>query len=286
MGDTDPFSKAGAFDRAIRRILRPLVRALISQNVTVTAFYRLVKQTYVEVATEMLGQDGTDSRISVMTGVHRRDVKAFRSLSDTSDQTDQRKASMLSTVVGRWLSSTGYVDADGRPVPIPRNAEAGPSFEALVQSVSRDVRPRTVLDELARQGILTIAEDRVHLLLEGLVAPADMDQRLHFFAHNLGDHVDAAVTNILSDTPPHLERAVFYNALDAEALRDVEAEARAIATDALRRVNAKAAALQTADPTDPEASHRFRFGIFFYSEDETAQTQPAKTEGQEPDDDQ
>ena len=74
----DPFTKSSLFEQAVRAILRPLVRALIAQGVTATAFYRIVKQTYVEVASDAAGRSATDSQVSVMTGVHRRDVKALR----------------------------------------------------------------------------------------------------------------------------------------------------------------------------------------------------------------
>ncbi|WP_299970493.1 DUF6502 family protein [uncultured Roseobacter sp.] len=280
MTDNDPFSQPGRFERAIRKVLRPLVRALIAQNVTVRALYRVVKQSYVEVAEEILGDDATDSRISIMTGVHRRDVREFRTLPDDDTEGQRRKLSTLSTVVGRWMSNADYTDPDGQPIAIPRSAETGPSFDALVQSVSRDIRPRTVLDELARQGIVTTEDDSVHLVLDGLVGPADMDQRLHFFSHNLGDHMSAAVDNILAEDPAHLERAVFYNALTDDALHRIETDVRDVATDALRQINKTAAGLQSEDATDPTATNRFRFGVFFYKE-----TERPKTKGQDPNED-
>ena len=268
MTKPDPFSHSSQFERAVRGILRPLVRALISQNVTATALYRIVKQTYVEVATQMLGEDTTDSRISVMTGVHRRDVNAFRNMPKDDAAVQGRKVSILSTVLGRWLSQADYTDETGAPLVIPKTAKEGPSFEALVQSVSRDIRPRTMLDELERQGILKRDGEKVSLILDGLVGSADMEQRLHFFSHNLGDHMNAAVDNLLSEKPEHLERAVFYNNLDADAVAAVEAEAREIAISALRKINLQAAERQSKDIADPNATHRFRFGVFFYKESE------------------
>lgn len=272
MNETNPFSQSGRFERAVRGILRALVRALIAKNVTVTSLYRVVKQSYVEVAEEMLGEAATDSRISVMTGVHRRDVKEFRGQPSDDAEAQRRKVSTLSTVIGRWMAKADYVDADGEPILIPRSSASGPSFEALVQSVSRDIRPRTVLDELVRQGIVEVDGDDVRLVLSGLVSPADMEQRLHFFSHNLGDHMNAAVDNILTEEPPHLERAVFYNNLDDAALERIETDVRDVATEALRKINTVAAKLQSDDPTDPDATNRFRFGVFLYKENEQAST--------------
>ncbi|MFK7880463.1 DUF6502 family protein [Roseobacter sp.] len=276
----DPFSKSGLFDRSLRRILRPLVRALIAQGVTAPALYNIVKQTYVDVASHQLGDAATDSRINVMTGVHRRDVKEFRNRDPSEDTGVSSKVSILSSVVGRWLSEPTYL-RNGDPAPLMRFGTEPPSFETLVQSVSRDIRPRTVLDELLRQGVVTLGKDHVKLVLDGLVGAADTDQKLHFFAQNLGDHMQASVDNLLSETSPHMERAVYYNSLSAQSITDIEKEARKLGNDTLRKINSLAVRRQSQDVEQGSGAHRFRFGLFFYKEDEDA-----KEQGTMPDDDQ
>lgn len=272
MSNAAPPKNTGLFDKAIRGILRPLVRAMIANGVTAPAFYRIVKQAYVDVACETLGPDATGSRVSVMTGVHRRDVKDMRANQDDSAQTIRRKVSILSTVVGRWLGNDDTTDATGTPLPLQRSGGDGVSFETLVQSISQDVRPRTILDELMRQNAVFVDGDVVHLNVEAFVGPADQDHRVHFFAHNVGDHLNAAVENLLHDTPPHFERAVFYNALSDESVTAIEQDARRLGTEALLSVNKHARALQQQDVDADQGSNRFRFGIFFYREDESGVT--------------
>lgn len=264
MSSDPPSDKASIFLKALRGVLRPLVRALVAQGIGAPAFYRLVKQTYVDVAAETLGQGATDSRISVMTGVHRRDVKDMRATSLTDDADIRRKVSTLTTVVGRWLGGDDTTDDTGQPIPLPRSRAEGVSFEALVQSVSRDIRPRTILDELLRQKIVTRVDDMVHLNLDSLIGPADLDQRMHFFAANLGDHMNAAVENLLEDAPTNLERAVFYNNLTDQSIAKIEAEARLLSNDALMKINKQARALQDADSTLSRNTNSFRFGVFFF----------------------
>ncbi|WP_299740548.1 DUF6502 family protein [uncultured Roseobacter sp.] len=267
MQTPDQTPNSGFLDQALRRILKPLVRALIAKGVTAPALYTLVKQTYVDVAVDELKDDATDSRVTVMTGVHRRDVKEFRNRDPAEDVSARRKISTLSTVIGRWLSDPNY-QAGGEPAVLPRFGDQSPSFEALVQSVSRDIRPRTVLDELLRQEIVSIREDQVRLELEGLVGTSGSDQKLHFFGHNLGDHMQAGVDNLLSDTSPHMERAVFYNSLSAHSVAEIEKAARDLGLEALKQINTLAAARQSEDVKSGTATHRFRFGVFFYQEDE------------------
>lgn len=273
----DPFSSSNFFEQAVRRLMRPLVRALIAQGVTAPALYRIVKQTYVQVAAEELRGEATDSRVSVMTGVHRRDVKEFRASAGDEDTGVGRKVSLLATVIGRWMSGDIYKDNDGVPLALPRTAVEGPSFDGLVQSVSRDVRARTILDELSRQGIVREKDGVIYLTQDGLYGAADIEQKLHFFAHNLGDHMQASVDNLMSDASPHFERAVFYNYLTPESVAEIEGEARRIGMQALQQINALAAARQAEEKARDSATYRFRFGQFFYAEEETGDAQGKTT---------
>lgn len=267
MAEREMFSKSSIFERALRGMLRPLVRALIAQGVTAPAFYRILKRTYVEVAAEELRDAATNSAISVATGVHRRDVKTFRQPLDAESEKDRKSFSKLATVVGRWLSDPNFLDASGDPKPLPRTGAV--SFDRLVEDVSRDVRPRAVLDELVRQEVVRLEDDQVVLDPAALVGSANLDQKLHFFSLNLGDHMNAAVDNLLAEKAPFLERAVFYNLLTKDSVETIEAETRELWIDALRKINATARTRQLQDQDNADATHRFRFGVFFYSKDET-----------------
>lgn len=265
----DNLPKTGqAFEKALKGILRPITRALIANGVTLQSFYRLMKESYVDVAVDVLGEETTDSRISVATGVHRRDVKALRTADDGSGATLRRKVSLMTTVVGRWLSGEDTTDENGNPLPLPRAGQDEPNFETLVQSVNLDVRPKTVLDELIHQKLVSVKDNMVHLSIDALVGPAMLDQQVHFFALNIGDHLNAAVENLLSDDAPHLERAVFYNHLTADSVTEIENYARERSNALLLEVNRKARALQDKDVATGQGSARFRFGVFFYNEEE------------------
>ena len=78
----------------------------------------------------------------------------------------------------------------------------------------------------------------------------------------------AAVDNLLSDPSPFMERAVFYNSLTAVSVDAIEAKAREAGSAVLRQINSDAANLQNEDMNTPTANQRFRFGLFFYREDE------------------
>lgn len=277
-------SRATAFSKAVQWLLRPLVRALIAQGVTALALYQVIKRIYVEVAEEELARAGekpTDSRINVLTGVHRRDIRAFRTRAESGEAEARRKVTIIATVLGRWLGDPATTDAEGRARPLPRSSDGGASFDALVEGVSRDIRPRAVLDELTRQGLVAIDPESglIELRAEAFFGPADLDQRVHFFAANLGDHIAAATENLLADEPRYMERAVFYNRLTSASVDAIESDARRRATALLVDVNRLAHRRQASDLEAPEGTQRFRFGVYFYREDQAREPETGAADG-------
>jgi len=267
--------------------MRPLVRTLIARGITAPAFYKLLKSVYVDVAHEdfRIGDaPPTDSRITLLTGVHRRDVRAI--LSDESDswETRRSKTAMFATVLGQWLARRAYQDEKGNPLPLPRTAPEGPSFEALVSDINTDIRPRTVLDELLRQGLVVESEDGLLAISEmARKGPGSDDDRLVFFAANVGDHIAAATENLTAETPPFFERAVFYNHLSPDAVDKIETSARDLSQEVLEKLNAESQTLRANETSDGGTKERYRLGIYFYRETDEPQLGPAKDEDDEQD---
>lgn len=257
-------------------MLRPLAQLMIARGVTLPALVGAMKEIFVDVAVQRFSLDGrppSDSRISLLTGVHRKDVRAIRAQSRPLSQ--PRGSGLPATVIGRWLARPDLLDDVGRPRPLPR-----PEFDALVASVSKDVRPRTVLDELLRLGLVESAEgDAVRLLTDAFVPARDGEELLGFLQQNLHDHLAAATANILAPpgAPRMLERAVYYNNLRPADVERLEAEARTLALAALRHLNGLAVEMQVAARDSSGPRERFRFGVYFFREasDASEKTQSA-----------
>src|SRR4030095_9904592 len=74
---------ASGLRAALRRLLRPLVRLLIARGIPFPVAAGVLRQPFVAVAGNEVpvpGKAQTDSRITLLTGVHRKDVKRLRSL--------------------------------------------------------------------------------------------------------------------------------------------------------------------------------------------------------------
>ncbi len=256
---------------ALRRILRPLIRLLLSHGIRFQTFCDLVKSTYIQVAEEEFRLDSkaqTDSRISLLTGVHRRDVKRLRSES-LAVSSLSLQASMSAQLLAMWSGRTEYLDSQSVPLPLPRLVSKGGehSFEALVRSVSKDFRARVVLDEWLRQGIATLDEqDNVHLAADAFVSPQGIEEKAFYFGQNIHDHLAATVHNLSGVTPPFLERCVYYDKLTAESVKEYERVAKSAGMRALHTVNRHAIELQKQDTGKSDAVYRTNFGIYNFSE--------------------
>jgi hypothetical protein len=259
-------------------VLRPLVRLLVRHGVTYPVFAAALKRVFLDAARAELNARGmatTDSAVTLLSGVHRRDVRELTrgAKAAPGELPAPRSGLGLATeVVARWLHDPawgGGADAGSAPV-LPRGGERG--FDALVQSLSSDVRPRAVLDELLRLGVVSESDEGVRLAVGGLVPRRGFDEMAWLFAHNLHDHAAAAAAN-LDGERDFLEQAVFVDEIGAASVSALHRTAVAAWREASRRVVAEARSRLDTDAAElpPEARcHRLRFGVYFYSEEPSA----------------
>lgn len=255
---------------AIRRILRPLVRVLVAHGITYPFLADMLKSIFVETAASEFTLEGrrpTDSRLTVLTGVHRKDIR--RLLREPAPEPDTPAGLTLGTqIVARWLGDRAYVDAEGKPRVLPRTPSQGGdhSFAALVELVSKNVRPRSVLDELLRLGIVEVdANDYVHLVTSGFVPGKELDSKAFYFGEAIHDHLSAGAHNLENVGRAFLERSVYYDELSPEAVEALRVEAERLSMDVLKEINKQGMALERDDPPAPEKRMRMRLGVYFFS---------------------
>lgn len=271
---------------AVKRLLRPVVRLLISKGMGLPALTEVLKEVYVDVALREFptqGKKQTDSSISILTGVHRKDVKRLRTKKDRGPQAP-RSVSIGAQLVARWVGSPETTDKKGRPLPLPRQAESagGPSFDALVAGVSTDVRPRAVLDEWLRLGIAHLDKDeRVVLNQLAFVPQKGFEEKAFYLGRNVHDHVAAAAHNLLGEGNPQLERSVHYSGLTSESAKELAAESERVGMEALLEINRLALHLISQDKGKENATRRINFGLYFYKGAATTSSLQIETESED-----
>lgn len=256
---------------ALRRILRPLVRLLVGQGITYPFLADLLKSVYVETAASEFtvgGKLATDSRLTLLTGVHRKDIRRLRR--EPQPESESTPAMTLGTqIVARWLGDTAYHDRNGAPCALPRrrSKDGAVSFASLVEKVSKNVRPRSVLDELARLGVVEIhGDDTVRLVTRGFVPGKEVDAKSFYFGEALHDHLAAGVHNLGGAKPTLLERSVYYDELSPAAVAALQSKSEHLSMQVLQEINRDGMAFEASDPPAPEERMRMRLGVFFYAE--------------------
>ena len=256
-----------ALVKALRHVLRPIVRIMLSKGIGYGYLSDLLKEIFVDVAEKDFALEKkaqTDSRISLITGVHRKDVRRLRA------QTYEPNAAPPAVSLGmRVVSAWGcapFADETGLPLPLPRLPSKGGdiSFDGLVASVSKDIRARALLDEWLRLGVVQLDEtDHVVLDTAAFIPSGSFDDKAFYFGHNLHDHAAAAVENLLAEHSPFIERSVHHGALSATVIAQLQKDAERGSMRLLHTLNRKALEAPTA--ASPEDTQRFTFGIYFYA---------------------
>ena len=208
-----------ALSRTLNRLLIPLARLCLANGITFATADEVLKRAFVQEANALqpgAPEHGKVSRISTATGINRREVTRLTKLEAPERTTKQPLASEIQA---RWMTDHCYRNQNGAPSTLNRLGPA-PSFEALAQTVTRDVHPRSVLDELIRLDLVSYDEklDLVSLIRNDYVPRGDSRQMLAFLGDNVGDHLNAAIANVLHNGSNHLEQAVFADELSAESI--------------------------------------------------------------------
>lgn len=256
---------------AAARVLRPVVRMLIHFGITFPTLSTLLKGVYVDVAERdfaLPDRAMTDSRVSLLTGVHRKDVRSLRGQPEPAREAAATAPSLPAQVLARWLGDAAFHGGDGVPLPLPRTATDGgaePTFEALVAGISKDIRPRALLDELLRAGLVRERADGLLDLAASAHLPhGDMERLAHYYGRNLADHAAAAGHNLAGGTPPYLERAMFHDGLTARSVATLRAEAERQGMEMLIRLNRLATELSDRDAAAAGPKQRFTAGLYAY----------------------
>jgi hypothetical protein len=241
---------------ALDQLLAPFARLMVARGVAFSDLIERLKGHYVEAAQTLSDGKTTDSRLSVMTGLQRRDIARLREF-----RAKPRKPNPLTRLVALWQTDPAYARA-GAPRDLPRNGPA-PSFEHLARMVRQDVHPRTFLDALEAAGTVRVKADSISLIETAYVPLGGSKDQLAYLAENVGDHLSAAIENVLGRTPPLFERAVHYGGLTPEQADALAREFHGRQMALLEELSQKAAEMKAQAPEN--AASRFRAGGYVFT---------------------
>lgn len=265
--------------QALDSLLLPLAQLCVGKGVPIQAVEERLRRTFVEAArrrSEGANPQRLTSRISTLTGLTRREVARIQALNEPARPTTRSAVSELFT---HWLSLPEYQGEQG-PMALPRVGPA-PSFESLAQSVTRDVHARSLLEALIQLKLVVWDEehDTVRLAAQAFVPRDQWTQMMGFLGDNVGDHLRAAVTNVLGHGNEHFEQALYADDLSADSLqqarRIISEQWRRLMTDVVPQLEALMKADAMAGRTQDQA---LRLGLYSWTQPMPPAPKPPETD--------
>jgi len=215
-------SKHQILAAALARILKPLIRILLKSGISYGTFADIAKMQFVDVAQNefsIQGRKQSVSRVSVITGLTRKEVRRIMGLHELEDNRNWDRYNRASRVISGWRRDKDFMDKEGKPVLLSVSGTPN-SFQELVKRYSGDIPYRAVLDELVADGsVERISENKVKLFQRAYLPKTDESMKLHILGVDTAFLVDTIEHNLnRKDQPPRFQRKVLYDNLPDEAL--------------------------------------------------------------------
>lgn len=257
----------------IESLIPLLIRSGIGHSELAAAckplFYR---QALIEA--QRTNQKTTDSSISLLSGLHRRDTASLRKaiVDDPSlvNPPISKPSSVPKQVISRWLS----MDL-GDAIPIQGDNN---SFAYLVSQVSKDQHFRSIITELERLGIVSIDEDDANIVVlkrNSYTPNPNVKESREQFAQNISDHISSGLYNLFSDPAAGdkgiLEQAIFSDELTLNSVQKLDKLANELWFKSIDGILKHAIDLHEQDKSvfkeaPSTDSYRFRLGMYSYNE--------------------
>lgn len=206
-------SRKSVAHRVCVTILRPLASMLLRCGMTWKEFSDLSKAQFVKAATEEFGIRGRPtniSRVSILTGISRKEVKRQRDLLAQELTPVKSKTTDATRVLSAWYQDPDYLDENAMPLLLPESGSA-PSFESLCRTYGGDIAMPTMLKELLNTETIARADDGLLEVKRRYYQPAVLDnESLIWAADAIRDLAETTNRNVFRDgksEPPIVGKA-------------------------------------------------------------------------------
>lgn len=206
---------AAHLESAVKKIFRPLLAIFIRAGYRFENFLVLIRGVYIDAAIaegRKAGEDFSRAKLSVLTGISRRDVDAYLDSSEGIGKAEPTNAYLIAEVLALWYSDSDFLGPYGMPLELDLQDTEGRNFSVLVRRLNKIKDPNKLLEEMLETGIVVRAGDRhfrpkarTFLFSDPLSAIAF--EHLGMVMSNLANTLNRNL--VASSEPKLLERSVF-----------------------------------------------------------------------------
>ena len=152
----------------IRSMMKPIIMLLLRNGVTYKEFSQICKSIFVEAAAEDYGIRGRPtnvSRISVITGIDRKEVKRIKDLLQANHTAieAQQTQDRITRILTAWHQDKEFTDESDEARRLPVEGSCG-SFTSLVKRFGGDIPVQAFLKEMERVGLVQRTDAGIQVL--------------------------------------------------------------------------------------------------------------------------
>lgn len=204
--------------RLLKHLLVAAVRYCLKHTMHIQDLVEVAKIAFVEEACREILSSGDRvnvSRLSVSTGLHRRDIERIYKRQEVRESSQ----GLLGRVIGQWQYDVRFTTEDGRPKLLSCEGESS-EFHSLVQSVSKDVNVGTVIFELKRRELVSSPTDGVIKLEKGVLVVGRnggdiaWEDGFSILSKDISDISDAVQENLSATSPVNLHGRTEFDCID------------------------------------------------------------------------
>jgi len=177
-----------------RSICKAIARFGVLFSVPVSEVMQALREAYVEVAADelkRLGQEPTDSRIALMTGLPRKSIPVARTPKACWETIP------FTNLLGYWGRTKRYLDSNGDPAELPLTAHDEPSFADLVHEFcGKHFSVKSIAEFLEKSGNIELTDYGTVRLISTWATDEDLELAITFGANALAWHADTTIENL------------------------------------------------------------------------------------------
>jgi len=259
---------------ALYAAMKPIARFLLRSGISYREFNDILKAAFVDVATQDYGIRGRPtniSRVAVMTGLTRKEVKRLREYGEHSARNRLSKRSPPAEVLHYWFTDPEYLDSNNLPKILPYDG-SDISFTALTRKCAGDIPPGAMRTELKRVGAIVEKEGGSLEAVRREFVSIDADARV-VAGLNLG--LRPLATTIAHNTNPQVkgdvrfQRLIFSQRIPLARLENLQTAATRKLIKISEELDDDFAELEAKSPHSREKlAGNAGVGIFYFVEED------------------
>lgn len=257
---------------ALLLVLRPIARALLRAGIGFREFDEIAKTAFVDVATKDYGLRGRPtniSRVAVMTGLTRKEVRRLRDKSAAGQGTMVVRPTPMATILHRWYTENEFLSETGSPAELPFDGP-GATFSSLVRKYGGDIPPGAMRTELKRVKAIEETEQGTLRALKRNVIADEVEERLvTALARVLYPAALTLAHNTSHRDDPWIQRIVFTDNVRDEDVKRIKRIGSDRLVDFTESIDDLFAAYETLyeNQESPEPGRLVGVGVFYFEEE-------------------